>query len=513
MPDTIAGRGLDLDRFRLRRFVDELVAAGDAKVIETPTALVDIAGHLQGEPKAVLFTAAGPERVEVVGNVLASRSRLARALDVSERDLLAEVLKRLRAPIPPVEIEPGPAPVQEVILEGEEADLTALPANLQHDLDGAPYISAGIDFAVSPETGWTNAGMRRLMLRGRKEAGIDLVAPSDLRMIYSANRAAGRPTPLAIAIGCHPADTIASLSHAAPQDEIALMGGMRGAPVPVVKCIASDLRVPADAELVIEGWLDPEGWTGQEGPYGEYVGYYGTMRTNPVFRLSAITRRRDALFQTVTIGGRHMAQTDTAQIVALRSEAAIRTALETAVRAPVAVCVTTSCGGMYNARISLRQTVPGEARNAIAAVFGSIGDIKHVFVTDEDIDVFSDAQVDWAFATRFQADRDLVIASGFRVVPLDPSLQGAPDGAKAGFDLTAPFGRLGAQEFTVLAPPELSDAPRRSVIEALGEGPKHFRELMEAAGSDDGREIVREIEPLYAAGRLGRTGDGRYILE
>lgn len=513
MPDTIAEHDLDLDRFRLRRFVEELVAAGDARVINTPTRLVDIAGHLEGEPKAVLFTAAGPERVEVVGNVLASRTRLARALDISERDLLPEVLRRLRNPIAPVEIERGQAPVQAVILEGEEADLTALPANLQHDLDGAPYISAGIDFSVNPANGWTNAGMRRFMLRGRKQAGIDLVAPSDLRVIYGAAQAKGEPTPLAVAIGTHPADNIACLSHMPPQDELALMGGVRGAPVPVIKCLTSDLMVPADAEMILEGWLDPAGWTEPEGPYGEYVGYYGTLKINPVFHLSAITKRGDALFQTATIGGRFMAETDTAQICALRTEAAIWTALETAVREPVAVYVTPSCGGMYNARVSLRQRVPGEARNAIAAVFGSIADTKHVFVTDDDIDIFSDAQVDWALATRFQADRDMVVATGFRAVPLDPSLQGLRAGAKAGFDLTVPFGRLGEQEFSIPAPPQLSQAPAQSLIEALGEGPKHFRELMEATGSDDGREIVREFEALYASGRLGRLEDGRYSLD
>ena len=171
---------------------------------------------------------------------------------------------------------------------------------------------------------------------------------------------------------------------------------------------------------------------------------------------------------------------------------------------------------MYNARIALRQRVPGEARNAIAAVFGSNADVKHVFVADADIDIFSDAELDWALATRFQADRDFVVASGFRAVPLDPSLQGARSGAKAGFDLTLPFGKIDAQEFTVPEPPRLAPAGTARGIgaaQALADGPKHFRELMEAAGSEDGREIVRELEALHAEGRLGRCQDGRYMLE
>ena len=237
------------------------------------------------------------------------------------------------------------------------------------------------------------------------------------------------------------------------------------------------------------------------------------MKFNPVFHLTAITTRRDALFQTATIGGRHMDTTDTAQVCALRTEAAMWTALETAVREPVAVYCTASCGGMYNARMSLRQRVPGEARNAIAAVFGSNADVKHIFVTDDDIDIFSDSQVDWALATRFQADRDLVVASGFRAVPLDPSLQGSRSGAKAGFDLTLPFGMTDAQEFTIPAPPQFGPAPPQTVDQALTAGAKFFRELMEATGSTDGRDVVRELERFYAAGTLKRLDDGRYSID
>ena len=512
MPDTIST--VDFDRFRLARLVDRLVDAGEVEIVAGPAPLAGVAERLDGNPKAVLFQSAGPEGAALVGNVMGSRARLALALETDERSLLPTILDRLAAPIPPVEISRGEAPVQEVVLEGDEADLTALPVHLQHALDGAPYISAGLDFSRDPATGFTNIGMRRLMLRGRREAGIDLNAPSDLRAIYGGAHSRGERLPVAIVVGAHPSDAIASLSLVPPQDELALLGGVRGAPVPVVKCVTSDLMVPADAEMVLEGHLDPAGWSEPEGPYGEYVGYYGVLKSNPVFHLNAITRRHDALFQTVTIGGRYMDTTDTAQICALKTEVSLWKALETAVREPVGVYVTASCGGMYNARVSLRQRVPGEVRNAIAAVFGSNADVKHVFVTDADIDIFSDAELDWALATRFQADRDIAVASGFRAVPLDPSLQGERAGAKAGFDLTVPFGKLGAQEFTVPEPPQLVPAAAGglSAAEVLAEGPKHFRELMEAAGSDDGREIVRELETLYAEGRLGRDRDGRYVL-
>src|SRR5947199_299118 len=215
-----------------------------------------------------------------------------------------------------------------------------------------------------------------------------------------------RRKPLAFAVGSHPADFLAAVAATTPMDELDVVGAVRGAPLPVVKCATADIKVPADAELVLEGYIDERGLVEPEGPYGEYIGYYGLLKTNPVFHLTAITKRRDALFQTVTIGGARLGFTDTAQLGAAKTEAAIWEVLQHAVRQPGAVCCTASSGGMYNVRVSLRQRNPGEARNAIAAVFCSSGDVKHVFVVDDDIDVFSDEQIDWALATRFQADRD-----------------------------------------------------------------------------------------------------------
>ncbi len=120
-----------------------------------------------------------------------------------------------------------------------------------------------------------------------------------------------------------------------------------------------------------------------------------------------------------------MERTDTSQLNAARAEVTIWRALQTAVREPTDVNVLTASGGSLHVRVAIRQRAPGEARNAIAAVFGSVANSKHVWVVDPDIDVRSDGQMDWAMATRFQADRDLVVQSGFRAVPLDPSLQGS----------------------------------------------------------------------------------------
>jgi UbiD family decarboxylase len=505
-------RAAELDRFRLRGFIESLPEGDELETVREPVDLADVAGVLEGNPKAVLFRAVGPERHELVGNVTGSRARLARAFGVAPDALLAEVLRRLRSKPEIIDVPRAQAAVQEIVLTGDDADLTRLPVHLGHGADGGPYISSSIDFVVDPKTGWTNVGVRRLMLRGRRETGIDLVSPSDLRAIYEASAAGGKPLPVSFVVGAHPIDHVAAVMRL-PIDELGLVASLRDAPLPVVKCVTNDIRVPADAEWVLEGYLDARGHVEPEGPYGEFLGYYGAVKRNPVFHLTAITRRRDALFQTSTIGGRSLGRTDTALLNALRTEVMIWRALETAVREPVAVHATASSGGMFNLRVALRQRVPGEARNAIAACFGALVNVKNVFVVDPDVDIFSDEQMDWALGTRFQPDRDLMVVEGMRTLPLDPSLVNSRVGAKAGFDLTWPFGAGARIETQVPEPPRFQGSRFPSVEAALAHGPKFFEELMTAVGSRDGREIVLALEPLRASGTLDRDADGRYLIK
>ena len=494
---------MDLHAFRLRRFLESL-PPGELQRVDQPVELGDVAAVHEGNAKAVWFARAGG--AELAANVTASRSRLALAFGTTPDQLLAEVLKRLGEPQPVTEVKQAPA--QEVV--ERDPDLTALPVHLQHGYDGAPYISASMDFTRDAARDVTNVGIRRLMLRGRREAGVDLNAPSDLQTIYRAAVARGERLPVAFVVGSHPVDHVAAAMRL-PGDELALMAALRGTALPVVKCKTSDLRVPADAEYVLEGYLDERGYVEPEGPYGEFLGYYGALKTNPVFHLTAITRRRDAVFQCATISGRLLGRTDTAQLNALRVEVSVWRALETAVREVVAVYATPSSGGAFNVRIAVRQGVPGETRVAIGAVFATPVNVKHVFVVDPDVDIFSDEQMDWALATRFQAERDLVVAGGFRAMPLDPSLRGARTGSKAGFDLTLPFGERSGLESRLPAPPRYEGRRFESLEAALADGPKFFVELMSARGSRDGREIVRELDVLRQSGRLERDAEGRYV--
>lgn len=504
---------METERFRLRHLVERLVELNHVDVVEDQMPLAAVSQRLDGNPRAVWFRNVGPEGAELVGNVVGSRERVAVALGVEEERLFDELVRRTTSEGSVVEIPSDEAPVHQVVLEGDDADLTTLPVHVQHELDGGPYISASIDFSVDPDSGETNIGFRRMMLRGPREAGINLHSPSDLRAIYQKAIGQGKRLPVSFVVGCHPADSLTAVQRIAA-DELNLLSAFRAETVPVVKCVTNDIRVPADAEYVLEGYLDEHGYSEDEGPYGEFMGYYGRMKQNPVFHLTAITRREDALFQTVTISGRHLGLTDTAILGSLVTETTVHETLKQAVREPTAIYATESGNGTHNVRVAIRQRSAGEARNAIAAVLGSVGNIKHVFVVDDDIDVYDDAQMEWALSTRFQGEKDLVIMSGMRVIPLDPSLEGRLIGSKVGFDLTLPYGVGDAIQTKTAEPINLQEPPQKfsDVTAALSSGPMTFVELMQAVSSDDGREVVRALDGLRQEGRLERVGDGQYSL-
>jgi UbiD family decarboxylase len=419
----------------------------------------------------------------------------------------------LANPKPVVEIPSGEAPVHTVQITGKDVDLRKLPFYPHHAYDGSCYISSATDYTIDPATGRRNVGCRRLSLRSRYETGTNVTAPSDLKRIYTASVARGERLPITFTVGAHPLDFVAAtMRH--PGDELSLVATLRGEPAAVVKSLTNDILVPADAEMTLEGYLDERGYIEPEGPFGEYMGYYGAIHMDPVFHCTAVTMRSDVLHQTLQHGSAFVLdQTDSQNISAIRTEAEALRILRTSGRDPVAAYSRLTSGGSNTLRVSIRQRSFGEARLAIAALFGSISRLKHVFVFDEDIDIRTDTQVEWAFGTRFQADQDLVILSGIPGMSMDPSLQGRRTGAKAGFDCTKPLGREGEIPLTRSAARVFERLARFQTVEqALASGPMFYADLVEAMGSDDGREIACGLDELRQNGRLGRDRDGRYHL-
>lgn len=504
----------DPDKFRLRTLAKKLIDMGEVQVHEQPVALSELSPIIESNTCAHLFRSVGPERHELIAAVSATRRRLAAAFDVPEEKMREELARRMANPQKAFEVPANEAPVQDVVETGAQIDLARLPFHIQHEYDGAPYISAGIDFTRDPLTGRSNVGARRMMLRGRDKAGINLTAPSDLRLIYLACVERGERLPCSFAVGVHPLYTMAA-SSGSSGNEIDALATLRGEPMPVVKCLTNDLLVPADAEMVIEGYLDERGYVDNEGPYGEYMGFYGPMHGDPLFHVTAITRRRDILHHSYKHGyGRHLGECDGAPLGNLQTEARAWDVLGRAGLQPTDVFAVGASGVSHHLRVALRKRGDADARAAIAAVLGSMANVKHVFVTDHDVDIRSHDQMEWAMSTRFQADRDIVVLTHMREMPMDPSTSVRGIGSKAGFDLSFPLPRSAAVTMRVPEAAKIGGTAKcRSVREALESGPMHFAKLMSALGSRDGRELVLEIEALRDAGLIERNPDGDYCLK
>jgi 2,5-furandicarboxylate decarboxylase 1 len=511
---THAASNLDFDKYRLRNFVDRLIQIGEVEIYDKPVPLTGLSPIIERTEKAVLFKKAGPEQVEIVAKTAGNRKRLAAAFETSEDKLYDEYFRRLANPQPLVEVPSADAPVHEIKITGKDVDLTKLPFHPQHAMDGSCYMSSAIDYVIDPATGRRNVGCRRLSLRNRYETGTNVTAPSDLKRIYTACVARGQKLPITFTAGTHPLDFFAATTRQ-PGDELALVASFRGEPAPVVKSLTNDILVPADAEVTLEGYLDERGYVEPEGPYGEYMGYYGAIHMDPVFHCTAITMRRDVLHHTLLHGSAFVLdQTDSANISSMRVEADAMKILKTAVREPVAVYLRSVSGGANTLRVSIKQRSYGEAKQAIAALFGGIMRLKHVYVFDEDIDIHDDKQVDWAMGTRFQADQDLVILQGILGMTMDPSLNGRRTGAKSGFDCTKPFGRDGQVPLMRCAA-KIFKGPARyqNVEQALASSPMFYADIVESLGSEDGREVACALDELRQSGKLGRDRDGRYHLQ
>jgi 3-polyprenyl-4-hydroxybenzoate decarboxylase len=245
------------------------------------------------------------------------------------------------------------------------------------------------------------------------------------------------------------------------------------------------------------------------------MGYYGPMHLDPVFHVTAITRRCDVLFQTYKHGiGKRLGECDGASTICLQSELRALSLLRRAKLDPIDAHVARAAGLGCNLRVALRKHSAEDARLAIKTLLTEMPTVKHVFITDEDIDVRSIDEFEWALATRFQAARDIVVMDDMHMLPMDPSPEVPGRGSKAGFDLTFPYPRSNSITARVAGPARIGGPARyQTVEEALRSGPAHFAKLVSAVGSNDGREIVLEIEKLRDRGLLDRNADGEYFLK
>src|SRR5215475_6213645 len=475
-----------------RQFLDRLRQAGELIDLHQPVDIRHISTLVDQAKTALLFHNVIGYDMPVVSGIIRSRERATMALGCGS---YAEIEHKLRAaidkPIPPKHV--NSSPTREITLIGDDVDLYRLPIPMSSIYDGGPMITAGVVIARDPELG-VNSGIYRFIVKEKSLTGIDIVTPNNMRLFAQRAYESGRALPISISIGTHPIEITGS-GYRAPLgvDEMAIAGGLRGSPVELAPCTTIDLPYVADAEIVLEAEILPTGWTWPEGRFGEFTRLMGGLHWNPLVRVKAISRRRDALYYAL-----HMPWENT-WLAAPTRYTAIRQALRTAGVTVKDINVTLGGCAFWHAVISIKKQ-PGEAKNALLAAL-SVMDLKHVVVVDDDIDVFDPTDVEWAIATRVQGDRDVLIVTNARGKPLDPSLAPTPPGvvpttAKIGIDATIPEG-VPRERYERIA---YAYADRARIDTYLaGKGDKAGN----SAGEDEVAALAQQIleaiaaEPLY----------------
>jgi 2,5-furandicarboxylate decarboxylase 1 len=358
---------------------------------------------------AGLFERVRGSELRLVYNLLGTRRALALALGCSTGDVARVFAKALRRRVDPVSIES--APVQEVVRVGDEADLRTLPLVTHAEKDAGPYVTAGLVVARDPETGARNVSFNRMMLVGPHETGIRMMPPQQLGLIQAKAEAAGEDLPVTVALGLHPLDALAAATKLAPgDDELALAGSLRGEPVRLARAVSVDLDVPADAEIVLEGYVRA-GVREPEGPFGEFLGHYVPRADNHRLHVTALCHRRDAIHQTMEAGS-----AEDVNLLGISREAQILTALETTGVDVTAVRLRPT---ILACAIAIRQRRAGQAKRVGLAALEAYPWLKYCIVVDHDVDVESSDDVLWAVTARSSPAQALTIVD-VAAFPRDP---------------------------------------------------------------------------------------------
>ena len=419
-----------------REFLQRLSRENELTDIRQPVDIRHIATLVDQAETALLFHNVIGYEIPVVSGIIRSRRRATMSMGCDNYTEIEHKLQHgIDHPIAPKYV--ATTRNKEIVEIDDQVDLYKLPIPMSSIYDGGPMITAGVVIAKDPEFG-INSGMYRFMLQERNLTGIDIVTPNNMRLFAARAYEAGRSCPISISIGTHPFEVMGS-GFRAPLgvDEIAIAGGIRGAPVELAMCETIDMPAIADAEIVLEAEILPTGWTHPEGRFGEFTRLMGGLHWNPLVRVKALTMRQDAIYYAL-----HMPWENT-WLAAPTRYAVIRRALKNAGVQVKDINVTLGGCGFWHAVISIKKQA-GEGKNALLAALTAM-DLKHVVIVDDDIDVFDPTDVEWAIATRVQGDRDIIIVPGARAKPLDPSLPVTPPGmvptgAKVGVDATIPEG-------------------------------------------------------------------------
>ena len=376
--------------------------------------------------KAVVFENVKGSEHSVVANVVGSRKMIALGLGMQASDFLEKFTERTSKPFKTKLVKAGA--VQEVV--ERPTGISKLPLLTHFEKDAGQYITAGTVIAKDPETGFRNSSFNRMMLKPNSRFGVRMMPPQHLGVIQSKAEAEKRNLEVAVVLGNHPAEMVAS-SSTLPygQDHLDYASSVRGEPLEIVKCKTVDIEVPATAELVIEGEIEAN-VREEEGPFGEFMQYYVKKGKNHVLKVNALTYRRDYIYQGLLCGS-----SEDLGVLALSREVAIYKALKAG---GFDVADVSLMPFLFNGVISIRKRFEGEPKNAIMAAFGAYSWLKYCIVVDGDVDVHDLADVWWALGTRSQPEKGVVEVAEAMGFPRKDKWQ--IHRGKLGIDATIPMG-------------------------------------------------------------------------
>lgn len=436
----------------LRTYLDALVQAHPEQIkivnrevdpVFEATAIVDKIEDDHRYPgfPAVLYKNIQGSEIPLLLNLHGTYERLAFSIGTDVHGMVPEYARREAIRIPPKTVASDEAPVHEVVWTGDQIDVTKLPLLLHQELDAGKYITSAATICRDPNSGRLNAGIFRHQLQGPKQVGFMTNPAHHTSYVLRQLRDEGKPMEVALVIGHHPAMLMGAVSKLAGiGGELEVTGGLLGEPLEVVKCKTVDLEVPARAEIVIEGIVDtdPEK-VRKEGPFGEYPRYYTGLGPMPWVQITAITMRHDPIYVDV-----FNAHTEHSMLGGLPRMGSIYRRVREVVPTVTAVNLPLSGMARNHLYMSMKKKVDGEPKLAACAAFAVDPLLKHIFVVDDDIDVFNEVDTLWCLSTRFQADRDLTIMPNFLGGHLNPVTYGfhreekGPMETKLIFDCTRP---------------------------------------------------------------------------
>ena len=413
-----------------RSFIETLEKNGELTRITKPVSTVyELAGIIDalGE-KPVYFEKVKESTYPVVAGLVSSKELIARSLDIQKDQLLRRLSDAIEHPAPPQMVSTGEC--QEVV--ESSVDLTKLPIMHYTEKDGGKYIASAIAIIKDPQLG-RNMSFHRLMLKDKNHFVARIVED---RGTDTALKKTGGELDIAICIGNSTAVLLsAATSLPKGMDELGMANALEK--TDLVKCKTVDLEVPKDCEFVLEGRITQEKTS--EGPFLDLTGIVDRVRQQPVIEIKCVTHRKNPIYQTILAG-----KNEHKFLMGMPKEPTIYNEVNKVCQCKDVYITPGGCSWLH-AVVQIKKQNADDGKKVIVAAFEGHKSLKHVVVVDEDINIYDHDDVEWAIATRFQADKNAVILPNQPGSSLDPSGD-LTEGKKAttckmGLDATVPFGK------------------------------------------------------------------------